>query len=229
MLQPIHQAPSRTRRFLERSCRPGRRHYALRLYQTILQTIKTSVQADNAAKVYGQAIPAFTATVTGFVAGESLASLTGSLAFSTSANQYSLPGVYSIVPSDISSSNYTISFMPGTLTISKASSSTTLSMTPNPSTRGQTVRLTAIVTAIAPGVGTPSNSVQFISNGTVLGTAGLMNGVATLNTSFSRKGTYALTVIYSGDNGFTGSSGSGTLQVRWAGQRTFFSFWADCL
>jgi hypothetical protein len=173
-----------------------------------------AVQADNAAKVYGQAIPAFTATVTGFVAGDSPASLAGALAFSTSANQYSLPGAYSIVPGGVSSSNYSISFVSGTLTITKASSSTALSMTPNPATRGQTVRLTATVTAVAPGVGTPSNNVQFINNGTVLGTAGLINGVATFNTSFSRKGTYSLTAVYSGDNGFTGSSGSGTLQVR---------------
>jgi hypothetical protein len=168
-----------------------------------------TVRADHASKVYGQALPAFTATGTGLVNGDSIASLGGMLAFATSATATSAPGSYSVTPSGVSSANYTITFAAGTLTVNKASTSLTLTTTPNPSNNNQTVQLRAVVSAVAPGAGTATGTVEFRENGTLLGTATLVNGVATMNKNFKR-GTHPLTATYAGNTSFVGSSGAMT-------------------
>lgn len=71
----------------------------------------------DASKPLGAPLPPLTATLSGFAPGDSLASLTGSLQFLTSATQASPVGVYLVTPSGISSPNYTISFVGGTLTV----------------------------------------------------------------------------------------------------------------
>jgi hypothetical protein len=168
-----------------------------------------TVRADNSAKVYGQALPAFTASGTGFVNGDSLAALGGTLTFATSATATSAPGTYPVTPGGVSSPNYSITFAAGTLTVSKAATTLVLTTTPNPSNNNQTVQLRAVVTATAPGGGTPTGTIQFRRNGTLLGTATLVNGVATLNKSFKR-GTHSLTATFAGNANFTGSSGAVT-------------------
>jgi hypothetical protein len=55
--------------------------------------------------------------------------------------------------------------------------------------------------------------VEFRENGTLLGTATLVNGVATFNKSFKR-GSHPLTATYAGNANFTGSSGSVTHQTQ---------------
>jgi hypothetical protein len=182
-------------------------------YNALNASVALTVRANDAGKTYGQAIPTFTATVTGFVAGDSMASLAGVLSFATSATAASAPGGYPVVSGGVSSPNYTISFVSGTLTIVKASTSTALATAPNPSANKQTVQITATVAALAPGAGTPSGGVQFSDNGVVLITAPLVNGVATISVSF-RKGTHSLTANYTGDGNFTGSSGARVQQVR---------------
>jgi hypothetical protein len=179
----------------------------------ILDPAYLTVQADNTSKAFGQALPAFTATITGFVAGDGMESLNGVLSFTTSATQMSAPGTYSVMPGGLSAQCYVVISTPGYLTIAKASTSTTLSTTPNPSANRQTVQLIAAVAAIAPGAGIPSGSIQFLDNGTALGTVPLINGVATMSMSF-RKGTHSLTAVCAGDGNFTGSSGLRTQQVR---------------
>jgi len=172
-----------------------------------------SVQTDNASKVYGEALPGFTASGSGFVNGDSMASLSGTLTFTTSATTTSAPGSYSVTPSGVSSANYTITFAAGTLTVNRASTSLTFTTTPNPSNNNQTVQLRAVVAAVAPGAGTAMGTVEFRENGTLLGTATLVNGIATMNKSFKR-GTHPLTATYGGNTNFTGSSGSVTHQTQ---------------
>ena len=61
---------------------------------------------------------------------------------------------------------------------------TALASSLNPSVLGQPVTLTATVTAVAPGAGTPAGTVTFYDGATVLGTGTLdAAGVATLTTS----------------------------------------------
>jgi hypothetical protein len=168
-----------------------------------------TVRANNAGKVYGEALPAFTASGTGFVNGDSMASLGGTLAFATSATATSAPGTYPVTPGGVSSPNYSITFAGGTLTVTKAGTSLALTTTPNPSQNNQTVEIRAAVAAVAPGGGTATGTVSFYENGTLLGSATLVNGVATLNKNF-KKGTHPLTATYAGNTNFTGSSGAVT-------------------
>ena len=73
-----------------------------------------TITASSATMVAGQAVPALTASFSGFVNGDTPASLTTRLALSTSASP---AGSYPIVPSGASSPNYTIHFVDGTLTV----------------------------------------------------------------------------------------------------------------
>jgi len=172
-----------------------------------------TITANAAAKVYGESLPAFTASGAGFVNGDSMSSLAGTLTFTTSATATSAPGSYSVAPGGMSSANYSITFANGTLTVTKAATAMTFTTTPNPSNNNQSVQLRAVVSAVAPGAGTTTGTVEFRENGALLGTAALVNGVATMNKNFKR-GTHPLTATYAGSTNFTGSSGSVTHQTQ---------------
>jgi hypothetical protein len=163
--------------------------------------------AGNATKVYGQALPSFTVMTEGFVNGDTTGSLGGALIFSTAATAQSAPGQYSVTPSGYTSTNYAITFVPGALTIVKASTQLTLSSSPNPSRPNQAVQITAVVSPVAPGAGAASGVIEFRDNGTVIGSASVVNGVATISVKF-KKGSHSLTATYAGDANFTGSSDS---------------------
>jgi hypothetical protein len=172
-----------------------------------------SLAVDNTTKVYGQALPAFTLSGTGFVNGEDVSSLNGTLTFSTFATATSAPGAYGVWTNQgLSSGNYNITYTDGTLTVGKASTSVTMTTTPNPSNNNQVVQLRAVVSVVAPGAGTPTGTVEFREGSTLLGTATLVNGVATMNKSF-KKGTHSLTATYVASTNYNGSSGGVAHQV----------------
>jgi hypothetical protein len=79
--------------------------------------VELTVQANDATRGYGEPNPNFTATISGYVNGEDSSDLSGALALTTSAQATSMPGDYSIVPSGLSSGNYSINYTSGTLTI----------------------------------------------------------------------------------------------------------------
>ncbi len=103
-----------------------------------------------------------------------------------------------------------------TQSVYAASTTATLSATPNPVTFGNTVTMTASVAVVAPGSGTPSGTVDFYSGATLLG-SGAVNvaGTATLSTSSLPAGTSNLVAVYSPSgssfNGATSSSVSLTV------------------
>jgi hypothetical protein len=76
------------------------------------------ITANNASKVSGQANPKFSAIYSGFVNGDTSASLTTQPTLSTTATATSPAGNYSIKVSGAVDSNYTITFVAGTLTVS---------------------------------------------------------------------------------------------------------------
>jgi uncharacterized protein (DUF2141 family) len=91
--------------------------------------------------------------------------------------------------------------------LNQAASATVLHVTPSPSIAGQSVTLTATVSAVAPATGTPTGTVTFLYNGNSF-TQGLSGGVAILNTIGAlAAGSNVLTAIYNGDSNFGGSSG----------------------
>ena len=84
-----------------------------------------TVTANSPAPInFGQAIPAFTASYTGFVSPDTQSVLTGSPSLTTTATQYSAPGTYSIVagPGTLAAANYSFTFVNGTLTINSTGS-----------------------------------------------------------------------------------------------------------
>jgi hypothetical protein len=161
-----------------------------------------TIAAENASKVYGTSDPTFSATCTGFASGEGPANLGGTLAFATSepASGFAPGGTYAISPSGLTSSNYAITFVPGTLTVTAATTSTTLSASTTSSVYGQSVTLTATVAAAAPSAATPTGgTVTFMVDGTTLATAALSGGTASLVTTAITAGTHGLSAVYNGD------------------------------
>lgn len=77
------------------------------------------VMANNATRVYGDPDPAFTAAITGFVNGDSAGVVSG-LAFASSATVTSGVGNYTITPSGGTAANYSLSYAPATLVVTKA-------------------------------------------------------------------------------------------------------------
>jgi hypothetical protein len=75
-----------------------------------------SIAADNKSKVYGAALPGFSASYASFVNGDTTNQLTTQATFSTSATSASDVGEYAINVSGATSPDYTITFMSGTLT-----------------------------------------------------------------------------------------------------------------
>jgi hypothetical protein len=68
--------------------------------------------------------------------------------------------------------------------------------------------LSAVVAAVAPGAGTPTGSVTFSVDGTSVGNASVVDGVATLTDTVPTDSAHDVSAVYSGDTDFTGSSDS---------------------
>ena len=94
-----------------------------------------------------------------------------------------------------------------------SASAVSLNASPNPVLVNGSATLTAVVSGAATSTGTPTGSVQFLDGTTVLGTATVTNGIASLPAGFNTAGLQSLTAVYSGDNSFLGSTGSGSLTV----------------
>jgi hypothetical protein len=93
-----------------------------------------------------------------------------------------------------------------------ATTTTSLKSSPNPSTYGQKVTFTAMVTSSG---GTPPDgeTVSFIKGTTVLGTGALSGGSATFNTSTLPVGKTSVTAVYGGDSDFKSSKSKPVKQV----------------
>ncbi len=81
-----------------------------------------TITADDQTKVYGATLPTLTASYTGFVNGDTTASLTSPPALTTTATASShvAGNPYAITASGATSSDYSISYLPGALTVSPA-------------------------------------------------------------------------------------------------------------
>jgi hypothetical protein len=118
-------------------------------------------------------------------------------------------------------------------------STTALTSSLSPSIFGQPVTLTATMTPH--GFGSPTGSVTFRDRGTVLGTAGLSNGIATLTTSMLGAGTHHIVAAYGGDSNYLASTSNSLRQIVnkaatrcqinatpvYVGARLFYRFKAD--
>jgi len=126
---------------------------------------------------------------------------------------FSPPGTYSLTASYSGDSNY-FGSMSGavTQTINKVPSTVTLATTPNPSTAGKAVTLTATVSGPQ---ASPTGFVSFSDNGGPPFLAGiaLSNGTASARWSELTVGAHSLAASYGGDSFYLGSVSTGVNQT----------------
>jgi hypothetical protein len=84
----------------------------------------------------------------------------------------------------------------------------------SPAARGTTVVFTATVTAVAPGAGTRTGTVQFRIDGLNAGTPVALNpsGQAALPINTLTPGQHTVSALYSGDGNFTTSTSANITQ-----------------
>ena len=163
-----------------------------------------TITVQDASRFYGQGNPAFTYTVTGsLMNGDTYSTaITGVPVYSTPGTPTSAAGNYPVSVSGLNAANYVVAFVNGTLTVSKATTSTnnvTLTSTPDPAVPNQPVTFTATVPPGATG------TVTFMDGSVVLGTATITNGIATLTTTLP-SGTHSVSAVYNGDANHTGTT-----------------------
>ena len=98
--------------------------------------------------------------------------------------------------------------------VSKASTTTGLSSTPNPSAANEDVTFTATIAVVAPGAGVPTGTVTFKEGATVLGTAPVSGtGEAEFTTDALRVGSRSIVASYAGDARFGAATSAPVSQV----------------
>ncbi len=122
----------------------------------------------------------------------------------TLATSFANAGSYTVTATYEGDSNNTASTSsPVGITITPATTATTLQATPSAGNVNGQITLKATVSGDS-----PTGSVSFAAGTTSLGTATLTNGVATLQTSFAAAGSYATTATYQGDQNNAASTSS---------------------
>jgi len=187
----------------------------VRVYQ-LKQSSAVAVASSNSPSVFGQPVT-LTATL-------SPASATGTVQFVDGVTNLGSPatvnngaaamivsslsvGAHSITAVYSGDSNFSGSTSPALgQNVNQASSATAVTSN-NPSSFGQTVTFTATVSAVPPGSGTPTGTVQFKDGINSLGSPVTLNsGTATFITSSLSIGTHNITAVYNGDASFMGST-----------------------
>ena len=196
----------------------------------------TTVSSSPDPSVWGQPVT-FTATVAPVSPGAGTPSgtvtfvisggptLTGNLVGGTATVTTSVLGVgsHTVTATYNGSVNFAGSSGSDTQLVNQASTSTTVTTSPDPSLAGQPVTITATVTADSPGAGIATGNVNFVIDGGVPVPATLSGGTASITTSTLSAGSHTITATYGGDANFTGSSGSDTQLVNQASTTTTVS------
>lgn len=167
-----------------------------------------TITADNKTNTYGAALPVLTASYSGFALGQGTNSLTALATLATTATASSDVGIYPITATNAASTNYSFTYVAGTLTITQSLSSGIVMSSANPQIPGSNVTFTATISAVAPGAGTPTGPVNFRIDGSVLGSGALSGGVATFTTNSLALGSHTVVAEYAGDLNFIGTTNS---------------------
>jgi hypothetical protein len=175
----------------------------------------TGTQVYGSTPVY---IPDYSGVTWG--ASDTWGVVTGQLACSTNSAPSSPVGgnPYAISScSGLSAANYSISYSYGALTVTPASTATTLASSPHRGVTGQDVRYTATVTSTAGSLNPAGEgSVTFMSASTTLcgGAAVALSGdQATCEVSYPAVGAYQVVASYSGGPEFLASTSAAVTEV----------------
>jgi probable HAF family extracellular repeat protein len=174
------------------------------------------VIAESKTKLFGVPNPAFTVHYSGFVNNDNASSLGGSLSFSSAADN-SPVGSYSITPSGLASSNYTLQYLSATLTIDQAST-TTSSGNYNLPAPGPVTLVAQIVGDSPSTLPIGQGTVTFVvrQGATTIGTvtsAQVSNGQANASFNVPTGGAYTIYASYGGTGNYLGSTGLASLTV----------------
>jgi hypothetical protein len=166
------------------------------------------IAASNATRMYGAANPVFTGTITGQQNGDTFTE-----SFFSTAGPLSSPASYAIVPSATGANlgNYSQIIQTGTLVVTQAGTTATLTVGTQNVLAGQNNTYTATITSLASG--TPTGVAQFFDNGLPFASAPLVAGQAVLNSSALAVGAHAITIAYSGDTNFLPNAPTVTANV----------------
>ena len=189
-------------------------------------TTTTKLSSTPNPSIYGETV-SFTATVSSsggappngemvrFVNGATMLPLASSVLSGGKASFAitTLPvGASSIKAIYIGDANYAASYSTAvSQTVSKDSTTTTLSSSLNPSAFAQQVTLTATVSGQYGGY--PSGTVTFKNGSVTLGSSYLGGNSASLTITVLPEGTDSITAVYGGDGTFTGSTSNVLKQV----------------
>jgi hypothetical protein len=187
----------------------------------------TTVTPSRNPTVFGQNVT-FTATV--IAVAPATGTPTGSVTFRDGTNTIGTgtlsSGIATFTTSSLAVGNHLIWAVYGgdsrfagstsavlTQSVNKASSTTTVATSTNPTVFGQPVSFTAAVAVVAPGAGTPAGSVSFKDGTATLGTATLAGGRATFTTSALAVAGHSITAVYAGNGSFAGSTSPALTQT----------------
>ncbi|HTG44693.1 MAG TPA: MBG domain-containing protein [Verrucomicrobiae bacterium] len=165
-----------------------------------------TITADDKSKIHGAPLPAFTASYSGFVNGDTVSSLTSPVSLTSTATASSPVGTYPISATGAASPNYAISYVAGTLTIGQSSSLGIIASSANPALPAANVTFTMTLSAVAPGAGTVDGTVSFRINGSTAGSAALSGGVAAIPISTLSHGSHTVVAEYPGSANFIGTT-----------------------
>jgi hypothetical protein len=144
-------------------------------FAAVVSQAPLTITADNASRFYGLANPAFSGNIVGIKNNDAITAV-----YSTTVTPASPAGTYPILPSAVGAAgvlaNYAITLVNGTLAVTPAPTTTSLTTSRNLAVPGQPVTLTAIVTTSTGGQ--PDGSIVFMDGEATLGTAVLTHGIA---------------------------------------------------
>ena len=157
-----------------------------------------TIGAVNKSKVYGAAMPTLTASYSGFVNGDTVASLTTQPTLSTTATAASSVGSYVITASGAASANYAITYSSGSLTVTPAA----LTITADNKTK-------------ITGDPLPSLTATYsgLVNGDTAANLSVQSTLSTTATATSPAGSYAITVAGAVSPNYTITQVAGTITV----------------
>jgi len=193
----------------------------------------TAVTISPDPSVYGEAVT-IAATVT--VNAPSSGTPTGSVIFTiggiTQTVTLDASGIAALTTSSIAvgsgtitatyTGNTNLSGSAGTTsyTVNQASTTTSVTIAPDPSVYGQPVTIAATVAAVAPGSGTPTGSVTFDIGGMTQTVTLDATGTAAITTSSINAGSGTITATYNADTNFSSSVGTTSYTVNPASTTT---------
>jgi MBG domain (YGX type)/Bacterial Ig domain len=174
-----------------------------------------AITASNNSMIYGGSVPVITPSYTGFVLGQNALALTTQPTCSTSATSTSSAGSYASTCSGAVDPNYAISYIAGMVTVTKATSTTTITgHTPNPSAVNSAV--TVNVQVARQFTGTPTGTVTVTASTGETCTATLAGGNGSCQLTLTNSSCLVgrtLSAAYSGDGNFVASASAGVTQT----------------